>query len=236
MVVGLTSCFEESEFPDNPSITFNDIIFKDIGDNNDADSLIVLIDFEDGDGDLGLDPDENAPPFNLKNYFSNKTGQLFDFSSESFDDLMKFQDRAIIDTLPGFNEVTECLNWDTNTELTFSDGTVIEDTIYFQFNPRHNNFLVDFFIQDGPEFREFDFRLEGDCSITFDGRFPVLVDENNRGALEGTIRYRMPSRFFKVFFGTETPLFLRITVFDRSGKASQTIQTPEFTLNSIRRN
>lgn len=236
LVTGLTSCFDESNFPDEPRITFNDVIFKDIGDNNDADSLILFIDFEDGDGDLGLDPDENAPPYALRNYFNNRTGAIFNFNTDTFAEITKFSDRATNPDLPELNDVTACLNWDLAPDLFFSDGTPVEDTLFFEFNPRHNTILVDFFIQENGEFREFDFRLEGDCSVTFDGRFPILVDDNNRGALEGTIRYRMPSQFFKAILGADTPLRLEATIIDRSGNFSNTVTTGDFTLNGIRVN
>lgn len=234
--VGLTSCFEQENFPDEPNITFRDVIFKDIGGNNEADSLILFIDFTDGDGDLGLDPDENAPPYALRNYFNNKTGAIFDFNTDTFDDLTKFSDRASDPSLPELNDVTACLNWDLAPDLFFTDGTQIVDTLLFEFNPRHNTILVDFFIQENGEFREFDFRLEGDCSVTFDGRFPILVDENDRGDLEGTIRYRMPSQFFKVILGEDTPLRLEVTIIDRNGNFSNTVTTGDFTLNGIRVN
>ena len=239
-LIGLTSCFDDEDFADEPRIELgseNGVLFRDIGDNNDADTLVVLVDFQDGDGDLGLDEDEDNAPFNLQNYFSNKTGQLFDFQNETFDDLMKFSDRAVIDTLPDLNDVTECLNWDLMPDLNFADGTPVEDTIYFQFNPRHFNFFVSFFVRNSSgEFEEFDIRLEFGCSTTFDGRFQVLVDENERGSLEGTIRYRMTSRFFKAVFGGDTPMFLRMQIVDRAGNFSNVIQTPEFTLNEITSN
>ena len=52
----IVSCLEEPEFPSEPFISYNNVLFKDL--ENEADSLIILIDFQDGDGNLGLRKDE----------------------------------------------------------------------------------------------------------------------------------------------------------------------------------
>ncbi len=228
----ITSCTEAPEFPDTPKIEFKDVIFKDIGSNSDADSLIIFIDFEDGDGDLGLDAEETSSPYNQKFYFSNKTGRPFNFSLETLDDLMKLDDIGVIDTLPPFSGASRCLNWDTNPDIFFSDGTQLQDTVYFQFNPRHNNIFVEFLVDRGSGFVTFDWRLEIDCSTNFDGRFPILKDDSRSKALEGTIRYKMVSVGFKNIFG-EDRVKLRVTILDRSGKYSNTVESPPFRLSEI---
>jgi len=59
MAVALNACFKAPEFPITPEITFNDIVFKDVSGLATADTLILTINFKDGDGDLGLDEAEN---------------------------------------------------------------------------------------------------------------------------------------------------------------------------------
>jgi hypothetical protein len=61
------SCFDPPEFPDTPHINFRDIGFKP-GGGLVNDSLIVTIEFEDGDGDLGID---GAAPEFKSGSFSN---------------------------------------------------------------------------------------------------------------------------------------------------------------------
>ncbi|MDZ7646380.1 MAG: hypothetical protein U5K54_03920 [Cytophagales bacterium] len=58
--LGLGGCFTPPEFPVQPQIEFESIVFKEYGSGFDAeaDSLILVIAFRDGDGDLGLDPSE----------------------------------------------------------------------------------------------------------------------------------------------------------------------------------
>jgi len=58
------SCHPPEPFPDKPHIRFNDLQYKPDERNGFQDSLILFFDFEDGDGDLGLDPGHDQyPPF-----------------------------------------------------------------------------------------------------------------------------------------------------------------------------
>lgn len=229
--VVITSCTDAPEFPNTPKIEFSDVLFKDLG-NGEADSLIISLKFEDGDGDLGLGAQELAPPYNQKNYYSNKTGALFNFDTEVFDDLLKYSDKAVIDSLPDYAGEAICLRWDTNPDLFFQDGTQVQDTLYFNFNVRHHNILIDFFVDRGNGFELFDWLLEIDCSTNFNGRFPLLNTEGDERALEGTIRYGMTSVGFNPIFG-EDLMKLKITVIDRAGNFSETIETPSFRLSEI---
>lgn len=238
--ITLSSCINDPQFPSKPQIKLRGegVNFYEIGGNNEPDTLQVIIDFEDGEGDLGLSPDEQFTPYNAQNYFNNKTGQIINFSAGpvSSDDLMTFADRATIDSLPPFVEPFTCTRWTTDPELFINDTTRLQDTVYFQFNPRHNNFFVDFMIKKNGTFEKFDFREEFDCSVTFDGRFPLIqsdTDKNN--PKEGTITYNMQSRFFLAFFENET-LKLRMRIIDRAGNYSNFVETKEFTLREIQAN
>lgn len=72
VVVILNSCFDPPEYSAIPQIEFNDIAFYSPGDFSDQDSLVLWIDFKDGDGDLGLHPDDPvhiSEPYHDANYF-----------------------------------------------------------------------------------------------------------------------------------------------------------------------
>jgi hypothetical protein len=231
--LALASCFDAPEFDTTPKIEFSSIKFKDVGTNSDADSLIIFLDFEDGDGDLGLSTEELSPPFNQKIYFNNKTGQPADLSTQFLlEDLMVFSNRSQIDTLPAFAGAPKCFNWDTNPELFLNNGDQLKDTVYFQFNPRHYNIFIDFFVDNGGVFEKFDWRLEIDCSTNFDGRFPILNDSGKDKALEGTLKYGMVSLGFKSIF-QDNLMKLKATIVDRNGNYSNTIETPPFRLSEI---
>jgi hypothetical protein len=72
------SCFNPPEFPVEPSITFVKAQFLDNPDDSQADSLVIELQFRDGDGDLGLDannPRDRESPFNAVDYLqSNSSG------------------------------------------------------------------------------------------------------------------------------------------------------------------
>ena len=61
----LGSCHNPPEFPVEPSINYRDIVpYHLTGPRGVRDSLVVIVRFEDGDGDLGLTDADKDPPFN----------------------------------------------------------------------------------------------------------------------------------------------------------------------------
>lgn len=71
-MVAVSSCFEAPEFSDIPTITFKDIKFKEVGGVSDGDTLVLYLDFKDGNGDLGLSseyPPDLEVPYNNAFYF-----------------------------------------------------------------------------------------------------------------------------------------------------------------------
>jgi len=61
----LLGCLKPDEFPKEPRITFKS--FEQFGD-----SASLTISFTDGDGDVGLNASDNAPPFDTSSvYYSN---------------------------------------------------------------------------------------------------------------------------------------------------------------------
>lgn len=63
LILGLASCIDTPNFDDTPSIQFNNIDKLTVpdpfsGPNAKKDSVWITIDFEDGDGDLGVSPEE----------------------------------------------------------------------------------------------------------------------------------------------------------------------------------
>jgi len=226
------SCVSDPEFSSTPAISLADFSFFE-GTSSVPDTLSVTITFEDNEGDLGLGTDEQAPPYNLQNYFNNKTGQRVT-GSILLEDLMTLSDRQLIDSLPPYEDPFTCTRWTTTPNLFINDTTRLQDTVYFQFNQRHYNFFVEFNVLENGEFRKFDFRQEFDCSSTFDGRFP-LISDNSDSPKEGTITYKMQSQFLLAFFENET-LNLRMRIVDRAGNYSNWVTTGEFTLRGIQRN
>ncbi|HEU5290346.1 MAG TPA: hypothetical protein VFU05_06870 [Cyclobacteriaceae bacterium] len=77
LAISISACFDPPEFKSTPEITFDKIQFKEVPGAGTNDSLILYIDFKDGDGDLGLDPDDETfaePPFHSSDYFLTTPG------------------------------------------------------------------------------------------------------------------------------------------------------------------
>ncbi|GGK81708.1 hypothetical protein ACD591_10730 [Rufibacter glacialis] len=68
--LGLTSCYDDPDFSLTPNLTFRGIEQRTLrnAQNIRYDSLILVVRFQDGDGNLGLSetifPEDEAPPFN----------------------------------------------------------------------------------------------------------------------------------------------------------------------------
>lgn len=236
----LLSCFDPPEYSNIPVIEFDKVTFVDVANTSDPDSLIVTIRFKDGDGDLGLDandPNDTLYPFQSRTFFDTIPNSPVGYYYPGNEDVtyITYSTRRTnpnYDTLPPFTKPYNCINWEI---LTIRN---VVDTFYFQRNPFHNNITVDFLIKNGDgSFTEFDWTKEfayPQCGITFDGRFPILSRDLSRSAaLDGKIRYGMASTGFNILFSIKT-LKLRITIFDRALNRSNTVETPEFTLQQIR--
>lgn len=243
----LASCFKPPEYSNTPVIEFESVSFVDVSNPSDPDSLILVVRFKDGDGDLGLDardPNDTLYPYQSRTFFdtirSSNAGFYFPFKDFTFityksyrTDRYGWKPKLKYDTLPPFAKPYNCVNWDILT----IDNKV--DTFYFERNPDHFNINVDYLVQqnDGT-FKEFDWTKEfafPQCGITFDGRFPVLSKDLSRAsALDGKIRYSMVSTGFLILFSTK-PLKMRVTILDRKLNVSNTVTTEPFTLQQIKK-
>jgi hypothetical protein len=231
------ACFDPPDFPVTPAIEFSEIFFRDVPSG--ADTLVLRIRFQDGDGDVGLRTDEytnssNQPAYAQYFYFEEGTNLKLS-SRNTTRKLVTYRSRRTVkgyDTLPAYVRPFDCLNW----ELVYNSASPprVTDTVYFQNNPNFNNIFVEFYTKNGNgTFSEYDWK-ELFC-VDFNGRLPRLQKEGVGSApLEGTISYPMRSVGFLPAFGIRT-MKLRVWIQDRALRRSNVVETPEFTLQSIRR-
>ena len=61
----VTACFRPPTYPDTPSIGFASI--RNVPISNGNDSIYITITYQDGNGDIGLEQNENTPPYQVTN-------------------------------------------------------------------------------------------------------------------------------------------------------------------------
>lgn len=202
----IIGCDKPPELPTTPSINFESVRFAT--GTNGFDSLIVVIGFEDGNGDLGLLGSENQPPYHP-----------YDFQINAQGDFILFGD-------PEAPSEFHVCDFVTDIDVT---GDEIADTAYIVINQNSFNIEIDFFLRRDGAYEEFDWRREFgqfNC-ITFDGRYPILNSEDFERPLAGSLSYSMVSSGFLPLFGNDT-LQLRIEIKDRALNISNTVESQDF--------
>lgn len=76
LAFGVSSCFTPPEFANQPEISFNRIEFKVTPDPSEADSLIIYVDFRDGNGDMGLNDNLRDDPYHEQTFFLEDAGEV----------------------------------------------------------------------------------------------------------------------------------------------------------------
>lgn len=197
-------------FPSTPEISFNNVEYAE---TNEADSLILTINFRDAEGDLGLNPRDIDPPFNELEYQRDENGQLITYSNRPAE-APSFNDRDWI-IFPLINNVR------------------VNDTIWVKENPDYYNIFMKFYIKRSGQYTEFDWSAPP-YFTTFNGRFPRILTDDRERAIEGQIRYGMLSLGWNNIFRNDT-IRLDVQIQDRQLNRSNMISTPDFTLSQIRR-
>ena len=108
---------------------------------------------------------------------------------------------------------------------------VLVDTFYYKKNPTYSNIEVEFWVKEGNGYKLFDWEKEY-CTSSFNQRFPTLSE--GEGPLEGSLQYAMVTSGMKAIFSIKT-MKLKIRILDRSLNLSNVAETPEFTLDKIKR-
>jgi len=215
IMLGLFACHDRPTFPNTPSISFNDFYFREIADFP-LDSLIIRINFEDGDGDLGLKSTETSPPY-----------QLLDFVVDSDGDTLKYGD-------PGTPIPYNCVDYEILRKETSVNGSLIvtADTMYVIRNPNYFNFYLTFLVlQPDGSFREFNPALDRNCAPPYNGRFFILNTAYDIRPLTGELQYTLVSGF-RLLFRNDI-IKLRVQIQDRSLNKSQILETDEFRITDI---
>jgi len=246
ILIGLVdSCLKQPEYSVVPQIQMQSLSFKK---GVVFDTLIFVIKFTDGDGDLGIDPTETAIytsstdsfDINTPYYFIYDTiqKQILYYDHESDRDLttigpnLSYVDykakrtikAAPFDTLPALS----CKHWEI-------DQAQKNDTLYILTNLNSFNFFVNPYIKgSNGTYTYFDqdtYFAFGQCEPnSFYYRFPILsTDLGKSSPLDGTLTCKIPSAGLGLIFHAKTVKF-SVYIKDRAFHTSNSVDA-EYTFN-----
>ena len=192
----LFSCIEDNNVSDIPSISYESLEFKKSDNSFNQDSLIITINFIDGDGNLGLSNDENNYPYHPYNAIIDQEFNWITLGSNNVTPpLYIYEPNGVYylysneDNRPSYN----CEDYIIDTVNT----TNKLDTFYIQKNENNKNIFIEFYKKENNEFVLIDWKRifdeEYGCGIDFNSRFPPLNISNSSQLLSGKLRYGMVS-------------------------------------------
>lgn len=231
----LYSCIEDNNVSTVPSISFENLIFKKSINSFNQDSLILTINFVDGDGNLGLSNNENNYPYHPYNAIIDRDFNWVTIGSTDVNPpLYVYEPNGVYylhnneDNRPTFN----CDNYIIDTV----NSTTQLDTFYIKKNENNKNIFIEFYKKENDEFKLIDWKRifdeEYGCGIDFNSRFPPLNISNSNQLLSGKLRYGMVSYGFDMILKNDI-FKLKIYIKDRELNTSNIIETPEVTLEEI---
>ena len=228
--VFLIGCFEPPEFAVEPSISFAKLEFKPVA--NASDSLVLTFNFQDGDGDIGLSPNQTGFPYHP-----------FNLVIDSEDSPVFFNDDRVIaplflvdplDRRTFFSEEDNRPPYSCDQYVIqefFSSGDA--DTVYIQQNEFNRNIYIDFYRKENGEYVSIDDQLSlGSCAEAFDARIPIFDRDNLGRSLSGTISYALLSQGFPLVFLNDT-IKMDFYIYDQALNRSNVTSTGDFTLRDV---
>ena len=229
------SCEKDEGISKIPSISYENIEFKKSINNITQDSLILTINFIDGDGNLGLSNDENSYPYHPYNAIIDQEFNWVTLGSSTvtpplyvYEPNGTYYSFSNNDNRPSYN----CEDYIIDTVSSTSKL----DTFFIQKNDFNKNIFIEFLKKENNDFRVIDWKRVFDeeygCGIDFNSRFPPLNISNSSQLLSGKLRYGMVSYGFEMVLKNDI-FKLRVHIIDRELNKSNIIETPEVTLEEI---
>lgn len=232
LTMAVSACFDPPEFENEPKIRFRSLQYIDYPDRTEGarDSLILRFEFEDGDGNIGLDDRFTFFPFHSD-----------DLVIDSQDSLVRYSN-AVVPPLylvdpDGISEPRLFSDTDNRPAYNDCDYMIVgNDTLYKRRNEYSRNFHIDFYRKRDGAYTRIDFQKffgSGKCEqLTFDGRIPIFNPEGQGKAMTGTINYDMYSSLWELALSTDT-FKIEFLIFDRTLNASNVAVSPDLTLPDI---
>ncbi len=230
----MTSCLEPDEISEIPKIKFKRLEFVDV--DNGADSLKLTFDFEDGDGDIGLQDDETYSPYHPFFYIIYYDSAIANYENVTLSDTVSkppfyaVDERGYgylfseTDNRPAFN----CYDYYFEKDLP--------DTFYVFRNEYHSNMYLKFFKKRNGSYYETSIAQEfgiTDCNEVVENlRIPIFDYDKFGEPTVGNITYTYLSNGIVPFLASDT-FKLQFYIYDRQLNQSNIVDTPDFLLGDI---
>ena len=243
-LISLLGCYDSPDLPQEPSISFNRIDFVVV--DGAADSLILTFNFEDGDGDIGLDIYEVYPPYHNFNYVVQEVDSeyyLIEYGQLSFNEPLilatAYEGEVTLSgnydfdqTLPDYGCADYLVTTDIETDPLDIDQM---DTFLIKKNRFNKNIYVNFYKKIRGEYQLInDDFSQGGCVEFFNSRIPVFDEGNIGKSLKGDISFAMLSQGFQQTFRNDS-IKMSFYIYDRNLNKSNVAETSDFVLINITR-
>jgi hypothetical protein len=258
----VTSCFDSPEFGDIPRIEYKDIYYGVSTDPDKADSLVVMLEFEDNNGDLGLgDAYRNEPFHEFDFHLTDGTSitskvrvHYDDPNSIGFLDIPEGVTGKLVrqgESIPGLPE-PNCFDYKrVGVNIRYEDRHIFDanysepDTFpdyknpvffrlteFFYVDPNENHTNITVRFFQNPNPQDPNSQFVE--SISCDSFDGRFEKLSDKGSpLSGTMTYTMSSLDFSRL--NEGAWQLKITIKDRALHTSNEVSTRKFTLAEIKK-
>lgn len=237
VTLGVSACFKAPIFLDTPVIKFKSLRYIDHPDNTAGarDSLILRFDFEDGDGDIGLNDAHTFYPYHPYDSVVDSRGMIVRYGDDSVEPPFYLQDPR--------GNTTFFSDTDNRPPFNVCDYTLVDlkntgkkDTIFKKENKFNRNFYIDFYRKRGGEYSRINFsQVFGDdkCEyLNWNSRIPIFSDEQSGSSLSGTINYYLKGLVWEQALSTDT-FKVQFYIYDRALNKSNVVESPDMTLLGI---
>ncbi|MFT6867406.1 MAG: hypothetical protein ACJA08_002248 [Cyclobacteriaceae bacterium] len=230
----LISCLDSPEISDIPTIKFKKLEFVDVLEG--ADSLKLTFDFEDGNGDIGLQVGETYSPFQPFFYIIYYDSAKADYENVTISDTLAVPPFYAVDE-DGFGFLFS--ETDNRSMFNCSDyyfESNLADTFFVFRNEYHSNMYLKFFRKENGSYSETsiaEYFNISDCNAVVENlRIPIFDYEKFGNPTVGNITYTYLSNGIGLFLASDT-FKLQFYIYDRQLNKSNVVDSPDFLLSDV---